>query len=182
MEWKYIKGFDGQYMVSKDGKIKSLNYKGTGEEKVLKPYLDRDGYERIGLSYHSKHICKYVHRLVAEAFIDNPNELETVDHIDNNKTNNSVENLRWLSREENVRKAANEHIGLPETHNAKPVEQYDINNNFIGCYASASEASRNTGIRQSNISKSIIYPNRYTAGGYIWKFRGTDKPSLRKDK
>ena len=91
--WKEIEGFEN-YQVSSWGRVRSAN-------GILKPYRNKKGYLKVGLSKDGKCHKKRVNRLVAMAFIDNPNDLPFVDHIDGNKENNSITNLRWVTDEEN---------------------------------------------------------------------------------
>lgn len=93
IEWFPVKGFEGAYLISKCGKIKSL-YKSC---KILKPKEDKDGYYGVALSYYGKVFHKRVHRLVAETFLDNPNSLPVVNHKDSNNQNNNVDNLEWCT-------------------------------------------------------------------------------------
>lgn len=96
---KDIKGFEGLYAVTSCGKVWS--YKA---HKFLSPGKTQDGYLQVVLrkDNESKHL--YVHRLVAQAYIPNEDNLETVDHIDCDKTNNNVNNLHWLSRSDNAKR------------------------------------------------------------------------------
>ena len=95
-EWRDIKGYEGLYKVSNLGRIKSLNYGGCkGREGILKPIIDNGGYCRIFLYKNNKKRKFIVHRLVAQAFIPNPNNLPQVNHKDENKANNCVNNLEW---------------------------------------------------------------------------------------
>lgn len=96
--WKEINSYE-EYQVSNLGRIKSLKY---GKEKILSLRVDTSGYLGLRLSKENKPTRYNVHRLVALAFIENPNELPEVDHINRIKTDNRVENLRWASRSENA--------------------------------------------------------------------------------
>lgn len=103
--WKDIEGYEGLYQVSNLGRVKSLSKKrGFGEqkEKVLKPWITNLGYCTVTLYKNSLSQIKRVHRLVAEAYIPNPENKETVNHIDGNKQNNTVENLEWNTQSENI--------------------------------------------------------------------------------
>ena len=92
-EYKIIQGFEN-YEVSTFGNVRNIT---TG--RILQQHSDKDGYKLINIS--TKKISKRVHRLVAEAFIPNPNDKPCVDHIDGNRTNNNTSNLRWATRSEN---------------------------------------------------------------------------------
>ena len=100
--FKDIPGYEGLYQVSNLGNVKSLHYNKSNRQVILKPKLTKTGYCRVGL--HSKGVSKdfYIHRLVAEAFLDNPNNLSDVNHKDENKTNNNINNLEWVSHEYNM--------------------------------------------------------------------------------
>lgn len=97
-EWRYIKGYSGHYSISSCGVVQSHV---TG--KILKPAVNHKGYLIVQLCCSGHKRNHRVHRLVAEAFIPNPDNLPEVDHIDKNRQNNSVENLRWASGSSNTR-------------------------------------------------------------------------------
>ena len=99
--WKPIKDFEGYYEVSNIGRVRSLNYKRTGKEKILKNIEDYKGYLEVGLTKNGKRKQFKVHRLVAEAFIPNPENKPCIDHINTVKSDNRVENLRWVTYKEN---------------------------------------------------------------------------------
>ena len=101
-QWKPIKDYTGLYEVSNLGRIRSLNYMKTGEIKILKLSKNNRGYLVISLNKNGKRKNFKVHRLVAIAFLPNPNNLETVNHINENKLDNRVENLEWMSYEDNI--------------------------------------------------------------------------------
>ena len=103
--WKDINGYEGKYQVSNLGRVKSLARFRVGKsgsntrmpEQLLKQSITKDGYKRVGLrnGYRQKYF--FIHRLVAQAFIPNPDNLPQVNHIDENKANNCVDNLEWCS-------------------------------------------------------------------------------------
>ena len=108
-EWRDIKGYEGIYQVSNLGNVCSLDRvikhypKDYFQEgKVLSPALSRNGYPMVILVNHNKRKTRNVHRLVAEAFIPNPNNLPQVNHKDENKTNNCVDNLEWCTQKYNL--------------------------------------------------------------------------------
>lgn len=106
--WKDIKGFEGLYQISDDGRVKSLEREVNGpygsvhtlKEKELKPW-EASGYLRVTLRKDGQESMPSVHRMVAEAFIANPNECECVNHKDGDKMNNNVSNLEWCSYSDN---------------------------------------------------------------------------------
>lgn len=98
--FKNVQGYEGYYEVSNLGRVRSTSYKGI---RYLKPAKMKNGYLNVILCVNQKKVHKNIHRLVAEAFIPNPLNLETVNHKDENKNNNIVSNLEWLSSEDNNR-------------------------------------------------------------------------------
>ena len=108
-EWKNIKGYDGLYQVSNKGRIKSFycnkcihgNIKNVNRTRILEPFDNGSGYLVVGLTKNKKRKNYYIHRLVADAFIENKDNKEEVNHIDFNKKNNSLENLEWVTSREN---------------------------------------------------------------------------------
>ena len=93
--WKDIEGFEGLYQISSWGRVRSIR-------GIIKPYQNKKGYYKVGLHKNGKGHKKRVNRLVALAFIPNPHNLPQVDHIDGNKHNNSVTNLRWVDKEQST--------------------------------------------------------------------------------
>lgn len=92
--WKDIEGFEGRYAVSSWGRVKGLH-------GILTPYENHKGYLKVGLLRNGKRVKRRVHRLVAQAFIPNPENKPEINHIDGNKKNNSFSNLEWVTGEEN---------------------------------------------------------------------------------
>jgi len=99
--WRDIPEYEGLYQVSNLGRVKNLNNFHTKEEKILKPMLHPKGYLRIALFKNRKPKFIFVHRLVATCFINNPENKNYINHIDCNKQNNMVENLEWVTTQEN---------------------------------------------------------------------------------
>lgn len=100
-QWKVIKDYPN-YMVSNLGNVKSLNYNGTKKEKILKQRKHTNGYMRVQLCKNKVCKDKYIHRLVAQEFIPTPENKPHIDHINTNRTDNRVENIRWVTRSENM--------------------------------------------------------------------------------
>lgn len=104
-EWRDVVGYEGLYMVSSWGRVKSLNYRRTGKEGLISIHNDKDNYEIVRLYKNGKHKTKKVHRLVAEAFIPNPDNLPQVNHIIDDfehRSDNRVDNLEWCTAEYNT--------------------------------------------------------------------------------
>lgn len=101
--WKSIKGFEGRYDVSNFGNVKSLHaYNKCNYPLILKGRKTKKGYLRVNLGFG---VDRYIHRLVAQHFIDNPNNFDQVNHIDFDKSNNHVENLEWCNSSHNMKHA-----------------------------------------------------------------------------
>ena len=101
-EWRDIKGYEGLYQVSNLGRVKSLNYKHTNREKILKDSTNKNGYKNVNLYLEGVLRRFLIHRLVAEAFIENPNNYPKVNHKDENKENNKANNLEWCTQKYNI--------------------------------------------------------------------------------
>lgn len=152
-KWKDIKGFEGKYQVSDKGRVKSLNYNKTGKVRIMKLTPEKDGYLVITLSGKQYK----VHRLVAEAFISNPEGKPSIDHINTIKDDNRVENLRWVTNWENSnnpttkKKMSGIQNGrqLNRKDLSKPVYQYTLDGQLIREWVSVSEAERCLGLKNA---------------------------------
>jgi hypothetical protein len=100
--WKDIEGYAGLYQVSNMGRVKSLRKK---KEYIKKPSKQPNGYQHISFTVNRQYTFLYIHRLVAEAFLPNPNQKNEVNHLDGNKSNNTVNNLQWTTAAENTNHA-----------------------------------------------------------------------------
>lgn len=174
--WKYIKGYEGLYMVSTKGRIKSVDHyiKSKGgvrlvKGKILKQDLIK-GYLRVTLFKDGVSNHYLVHRLVAEAFIENLNKLPSVNHKDENKLNNCVDNLEWCTQTYQINYG--DRNNKVATKLSKPVLQYTLDMVLVAEYPSANEAERQTGIKQSQITNCCNGKYGFkTAGGYIWEYK-----------
>ena len=206
--WKDIKGFEGRYQVSNLGRVRSLdmvlegrNWKSSGpfeyqrSGKVLKPLKKRNGYYQVCLRHNGKPKYFSIHRLVALAFIPNPNQLPCVNHKDENKENNFVfvnedctvdydkSNLEWCTqkynsnygtRKERLRKYAISNV-------MRPVVQFDMEGNVIDTFESLSDAENKTGISNINIC-GVCNGRRKSTHGYVFKFLSNDSPKRKMSK
>ena len=172
-EWRDVVGYEGVYQVSNWGRVKRLG--GTPWRKydrLLKPALVGAGYYQMRLCTECKKRYFYVHQLVAQAFIPNPNGYTEVNHIDENKLNNRVENLEWCDHHYNLNYGVhNAKLSLSATNNikrSKPVSQYTLDGQFVKTYPSMGEAQRN-GFFTGAISNCCRGKQKQHSG-YIWKY------------
>lgn len=157
--WKDIKGYEGKYQVSNYGRVKSLNYHRTGKEHLLIQAIDKHSYHWIHFYSYGKQKFFFIHRLVAEAFIPNPNKLPYVNHKDENKYNNHVDNLEWCTHLYNTN-YGNRNKKISESH-SKKVYQYTLDGKFVKEFESTNECGRN-GFNQGAVSSCC-------RGGYFHK-------------
>lgn len=160
--WKTIEDYPN-YMVSDMGRVKSLNYHRTGKEKFLKDSKDKDGYLYVNLSKEGKVKKFKVHRLVASAFLDNPNNLPEVNHINEDKTDNRFENIEYCDRFYNM------NYGTRTERTQKPILQFTKEGEFVKKWVSATQVQKELGINQSHISK-CCKGKKKSIGGYIWGY------------
>ena len=166
-EWKDIEGYT-DYMVSNLGRVKSLNYRKTDKEQVLKNKIDKDGYLLVNLYKNGKSKTFKIHRLVAQAFIPNSDNKPFIDHINTNRSDNRVENLRWVTHKENMNNDLTL-IKCSKSKKAKPILQFDLNDNFIRRWYCIKDVERELGFNQGSIS-ACCSSKRKTSHNYIWKY------------
>lgn len=169
--WKDVAGYEGYYQVSNMGRVKGLDryirYSNGLERKVagivLKPNTDKDGYKTVTLTVSRKPKTYKVHRLVAQAFVENPNNYPVINHIDEDKSNNSAGNLEWCTI------GYNNEYGSRINQNKKPVMQLSLEGKPIRLWESAIECERVNGYSSGNISRCCNGAKYYkTYKGYRW--------------
>lgn len=193
--WKDIDGFDGAYQINENGEVYSHK-----THKILKNVIGTHGYYLIYLTAQGgKTVVKQIHRLLALAFIPNPENKPCIDHIDGNRKNNSLSNLRWCTVKENnnnpvfKERCSKSKLGTKLSKEAirkryetwvrngrhvnrslnngksKRVVQYDLNMNQVNIFPSLMEVFRHFGYNPSNVG-NCCNGKKKTAYGYIWKY------------
>ena len=161
--WKDINGYEGLYQVSNLGRVKRIT---TG--RVLKPLNHANGYLMVKLSKNSIVYTKTVHRLVAEAFIPNPEHKSEINHIDENKTNNNVSNLEWMTRKENINHGTRTER-MSKTQSI-PIIAINIKTGESKEFYGARECARQLGLTHGNIT-SVLKGRYKQTGGYTFKYK-----------
>lgn len=179
MNCKTIKYLSYTLDVYEDGKVfrhprlvitdtgKEYNYKG----KWIKQDKHTGGYRVYKFWDNGKHFHKYVHRLVAECFIDNKDSYKEVNHIDGNKTNNHFINLEWCDRAHNVNDYVKKGRGV---YGWRKIKQIDVNGSVVNSFNSIEEAALKVNCTASNINM-VLRQKGLTAAGYKWKYEEAPK-------
>lgn len=193
-EWREVVGYEGLYQVSNYGNVKSYDRyvncnggKRLSKGRILKKVLNSDGYHVVCLHKDGKQCEGKVHRLVAEAFIPNPDNKPCIDHINRNRTDNMVENLRWVTPKENSnneltlqsirgenaywfgkhhKEEAKEKISK---RNRKGICQCDLDGNVIRTYKSSVEASNELHCVPTAI-RNCLRGRSKSCMGFTWKY------------
>lgn len=164
--WKDVPGYEGYYQASDLGRIRGVtrfvpagNTKRKIKGKVISQFENNQGYYRVGLNKNGKTQHKYVHRLVGETFLPNPNRYPTINHKDENPKNNRADNLEWCTQEYN-------NLYTKEVYGKKPVVGQNIETGKIIKFESIQAAAR---AGYYNIS-SVLKGNRNHSKGYAWTY------------
>lgn len=169
--WKEVKGCNGLYLVSNMGRVKRI-YK-TKPSRLLKQVVNHDGYLAVSVSDGKGNIKnKRVHRLVAETFIENPKNYPVVNHIDENKKNNALDNLEWCSVKYNTNyNGASKKRGLRKR---KPITQLTLDGQVVRVWDSRVEIEQQMNVSGGNIT-SCATGKRKSAYGYKWRYATPDE-------
>ena len=191
--WKNIQGYEELYQVSNLGRVRSLDKKVKcrgGKYRLMKGQIIRPihsgaNYSAVNLYKNKHHHMQYVHRLVAEAFIPNPNGHLEINHKDENKGNNNVSNLEWCNRTYNNNygthnartsetRKSNSRYARQSIKNgqkqSKPVIQLTLEGKVIAEYSSTAEAGRQNGFKKCAIANCCCGRQK-TSYGFVWKYK-----------
>lgn len=179
--WKDVPDYERWYQVSNLGRVKSLERHITDsnrqnrtvcyKERIIKQFVSRTGYYTLHLTKNSKIRIFTAHKLVALAYIPNPNKYPCINHKDETRTNNNVDNLEWCTYKYNtnygtcIQRVTAKNLLREDL--AKPVYQYDIDGNFICKHHSARSIARNLGFSIRSI-REVLYGKHTSSHGYIW--------------
>lgn len=172
--WKELEEFNGKYLVSTLGRLKSMPNKRYKTEHIIKGTIDKKGYLRVRLRKKGFSKVYLVHRLIAKTFILNPNNYEQINHINENKLNNSVENLEWCTNKQNCNHGTRT-LRMKHTKHSKnqwikkPVVAIK-NNKIAMCFSSTHRATK-YGLLQSAICMCCNHKRGYKSyKGYTWEY------------
>lgn len=160
--FKEVEGYEGLYSISNIGRLRN-----DKTNRLLKPWIDKDGYLIYDLSKNKVRKHYKAHRLVAQAFILNPNNYPQVNHKDEDKTNNKVSNLEWCTFEYNNKYGTR--VERSAFKHRKSISKYDLTGNYISTYKSLTEAANLNNLFKGHIS-NVALGKQKTAGGFIWKY------------
>ena len=168
--WKDVVGYEGLYMVSNLGRIKSLGNDRTRKDKILNPIKNRNGYLKVSLCKNGKQKAYYIHRLVAQAFVQNDSLFNTdINHKDENPLNNNAENLEWCDRSYNINYGTrNERCAKSNTNNPKRSKKVLCVETGI-VYKSVNEVERQTGLAYQSIC-ACCNGRQKSCGRLHWKY------------
>lgn len=182
-KWKDIQGYEGLYQISNYGRVKSLGriskrksrwggqYTVVMKEKIKKSSKNNKGYSTVHLNYKGKESNFLIHRLVGKAFISNPYNYPEIDHKNENKNDNKINNLIWCTRIYNNTKGIQSKEGrrTSSEFRMKGVKQFDLQGNLLNTYKGIRIAEEKTSVDNRNIVK-CCKGKVNSAGGFIWRY------------
>lgn len=174
-QWKMIiiDNEETHFMISNLGRVRNLKTQHQKHKGLLKSRLNpRNGYYRNDIKVGDKWRTFYTHRLVAQAFIPNPNGLPQVNHKDGDKSNNKVSNLEWCTAERNMQHCFRHELNSQ----AKPCYVYTLTGEFVARYDSFSEAARQLNIKTPDMENSAHKSETHHSNQYQWRIEGDDTP------
>lgn len=180
-EWRAVPGYEGRYEISNHGNVKSLFFKRIA---YVSCFTKPNDYKCVTLYKNGKRQNLYIHRLVAQAFIPNPNNFSQVNHIDENKSNNCVNNLEWCTAKYNINygtgiKRRNASYGYQNRkfdkekmskRREKPILQISLNGCFIKKWDSATRFLQSIGRKYNSAIGRCCKGKSLTAYGYKWQY------------
>lgn len=157
-----LKGFEERYEIYEDGSIISLY-----TNKPLCQWVDNVGYLQVRLKKNGKNYYKRVHRLVAEHFIENPNNLPQVNHIDGDKTNNNINNLEWTNNKKNTQHGYDNDL-YHSKHRYIGIKVFDRSGDYLNTYKSIRETANQLNINRKTLSR-ILFDNKENNYDYLFE-------------
>lgn len=165
-QWKYIKGYEDIYQINNLGEVKSIK-----RNIIMKPSIHRDGYYKIKLCKNGEKRWYQIHRLVAQTFLKNEDKLPCVNHKDENKLNNNVNNLEWCTIKYNNSYGTRLERVSMSNKTKRAVLKYDLDGNFMEKYSSLAEAFRKHDKIKSISSIALCCQNKYKqTHGFIFRY------------
>ena len=174
--WKDVVGYEGKYQVSNKGRVRSSErevsclrgQKRKVDGRILALIPCTNGYMSVHLSVENKSKIKLVHRLVADAFLPNPNNYPEVNHRDEVRHNNKVDNLEWCTKKYNI------HYGnaiqkIKDSRKVRPVNQYGLDGTFIKRWDNILDAGKGMGVNHSSIIR-VCKGKQHTCKGFKWEY------------
>ena len=167
-EWKNIRHFEGLYQISNFGFVRSLNYNKTGKMQIMMLSQAPNGYYSVNLSKDGKIYHYYIHRLVAEAFVPNPNNYTEINHKDEDKSHNVWLNLEWVDHISNCTYGTR-NSRISKNKSKHSVNQYSVDGTFIKHWSSVYQIKQELGIDRAAINR-VCQGKQKTSLGYVWRY------------
>ena len=177
-EWRDIKGYEGLYKISSTGKVFSCK-----NNRTLSPGLCGSGYKKVQLCKDRKARQRMIHRLVAEAFLPNPDNKKTVNHKDGNKLNNDVSNLEWNTYSENLKHAYKHGLNYWCEGKGRDLRKVCMIDQYTGkilkTYESIADAYKENKLFSQSSIIEVCKLRKITSGNYVWRY--SEAPSYLED-